>query len=79
MSDHDDDLLTFLVADVHKAAAESAEIRRRLEALRARWRQNHTELLNLEKAVGANTLDKVATRRAPLIVRRWPGVYGKPS
>jgi hypothetical protein len=74
-----DDDLVFLIADVHKSTAEAVELRRKSHELRDRWEQNHAEIRTTARMVGANSLDKVEARRHPLVVRRWPGVYGEPS
>ena len=78
MSD-DDDALVLLIADLHKSAAEAVEMRQKSRALQERWLRNRAEIQMTIESVGSNSLDRVATRRGPLLVRRWPGVYGEPS
>jgi hypothetical protein len=74
-----DDRLVFLLAELHEAAAEAKEMQRTFREQRARWQRNRKDLVALVRPGGANSLDLVEPRRQPLLVRRWPGVYGKPS
>jgi hypothetical protein len=73
-----DDRLVFLLAELHEATANAKDTHRRFREQRARWQRSRKDLRALVKTAGANSLDKVEARRQPLLVRRWPGVYGKP-